>query len=146
MKPELKLTKEKDVGEIAKIYMQEFSKPPYKEQWTLKKSIEQISLYFKNYDLYTIFVGNNVVGFITVNSRFMCPGDVVFGEEIAIKEEYQNRGIGTFVISEIMSLYKKKGYKRFMGIVNKDSKVMTLYQKLGLYQSGTDILIEKRLR
>ena len=75
--------------------------PPYKEQWTLKKSIEQISLYFKNYDLYTIFVGNNVVGFITVNSRFMCPGDVVFGEEIAIKEEYQNRGIGTFVISEI---------------------------------------------
>jgi len=146
MKPELKLTKEKDIGEIAKIYMQEFSKPPYKEQWTLKKSIEQISLYFKNYDLYTILVGDKIVGFIALNSRFMCPGEVVFGEEIAIKEEYQNRGIGAYVFNEIFKIYKRKGYKRFIGIANKDSKVMTLYQKLGLYQSGTDILIEKRLR
>ena len=63
-----------------------------------------------------------------------------------IKEEYQNRGIGAYVFNEIFKIYKRKGYKRFIGIANKDSKVMTLYQKLGLYQSGTDILIEKRLR
>lgn len=146
MKPELKLTKENDIGEIAKIYMQEFSKPPYKEQWTLRKAIDQIALYYRNYDLYSIFVGNTIVGFIAVNSKFMCPGEVAFGEEIAIKDEYQNRGIGTFVFNEIFKIYKQKGYKRFLGIANKNSQANNLYRKLGLYQSNDYVLIEKRLR
>ncbi|MBI3623725.1 GNAT family N-acetyltransferase [Candidatus Pacearchaeota archaeon] len=146
MKPELRQAKEKDVGEIAKIYMEEFSKPPYKEQWTLKKAFEQIRLYSRNYDLYTITLGDKIIGFIAVNSKFMCPADVVFWKEIAIKEEYQNRGIGTFVISEIMNIYKEKGYKKIMGIVKKDFQATNLYRKLGIYQSNDNVLIEKRLR
>lgn len=146
MKPELKKSKESDINEIAKIYIEEFSKPPYKEQWTLKKALGQVRFYYVNYDLYTIFVGSTVVGFIAVNSRFMCPGEVAFGEEIAIKEEFQNRGIGTFVSKEIFRIYKEKGYKRFIAIANRNSRAMNLYNKLGLYQSNDDVLIEKRLR
>jgi len=143
----MKLTKskEQDLKEISKIYKQEFSKPPYNELWTENKALKAIQNYFKNMDLYTIKEENEIIGFIAINPKFMCPGEVAFGQEIAIKEEFQNKGIGALVFKEIFKIYKEKGFKRFLGIANKNSKAINLYTKLGINQSKTDILIEKKL-
>jgi ribosomal protein S18 acetylase RimI-like enzyme len=144
----MKLTKSKkeELKEISKIYSEEFSKPPYNENWTEEKAIKAVEDYFKNYDLYTIKADDEIVGFISVNPNFMCPGEVVFGEEIAIKESFQNKGIGTTVFKEIFKIYKEKGFKRFLGIVNVDSKAKELYKRLGIIPSKKDILIEKELK
>jgi len=143
----MKLTKSKELElkEISKIYMQEFSKPPYNEKWAEEKALGAITNYQENHDLYTIKINNEIVGFIAINPNFMCPGEVAFVEEIAIKESFQNKGIGTFVFKEIFKIYKEKGFKRFLGIVNVNSKAKKLYDKLGILPSKQDILIEKEL-
>lgn len=146
MKLSLSKTKKSEILTISKIYMTEFSKPPYSEVWTKKKAYKSIEGYFNTIDLYTIKAENEIVGFIAINPKFMCPGEVAFGEEIAIKEEFQNKGIGTFVFKEIFKIYQKKGFKRFLGIVNINSKAKELYKRIGLNPSKTDILIEKDIR
>lgn len=146
MKIELKKANKKNFNEIAKIYQTEFSKTPYNEKWTVKKATDKIKFFSKFYDLYSIFVNNKIVGFIVINPKFMCPGEVAFGEEIAIKEEFQRKGIGTFVFNKIFKIYKKKGFKNFMGIVNIKSKAYNLYKRLGIKPSKKDVLIERRLK
>ncbi|KHO47845.1 MAG: hypothetical protein QJ16_C0006G0019 [archaeon GW2011_AR1] len=150
----IRKTKKEDLKIISKIYRDEFSKPPYNENWTEKKSINKMRFFLKFYDLYSVIFKKQVIGFACINKNFMCPGEVAFWEEFAIKKEFQNGGIGTFVLNEIFKIYKKKGYKKFMGIVNLNSKGIVnlnskaskLYKKLNILPSKKNILIEKNLR
>ncbi|MBS3084255.1 GNAT family N-acetyltransferase [Candidatus Pacearchaeota archaeon] len=88
---------------------------------------------------------NKSVGFIIINPNQWCPGEIAFGEEIAIKSEFQNKGIGTKTFEMIFEKYKKRGFKRFMGMENKSSKAKSLYNKIGVKESETYVIIEKEL-
>ena len=98
MKLELKQTKKQDLPILSEIYRIEFSKPPYNESWTSKKAINQMNKFLKDYDIYTAFADNEIAGFIVVNPNFMCPGEVAFGEEMAVRKDLQGKGIGTFML------------------------------------------------
>ncbi len=146
MEIELIKSVDSDLPEIARIYTDEFSKPPYNENWTDAKAISKIELFQKFYDLYTIKVNNPIAGFVVINPNFMCPGEVAFFEEIAIKNNFQRKGIGTRVIGEIFDIYKNKGFKRCLAIANIEPTAYQLYKKLGILQNKKDVLIEKKLK
>lgn len=145
MKLELKKAKKQDLLKLAEIYMAEFSKPPYNEGWTLEKARNKMNSFLKDEDIYTVFVDNEIAGFIVIDPNFMCPGEVAFGDEMAVREDLQNKGIGTFMLKEIFKIYKQKGFKRFIGILDVESRVNNLYKRLGIFPSKKDVLIEKQL-
>ena len=146
MKISLMKSKGKELTEISKIYMEEFSKQPYDQKWTFKKAKDKMKFFSKYCDLYSIKIDSQVIGFIVVNSDFMFPGEVAFLEEMAIKEDFQGKGIGTAAIKSMIKNYKKKGFKRFLGMVNFKSKAFSFYKKSGLKLSRTDVLMEKELK
>lgn len=146
MKIILRKSKKPELKTLAKIYAEEFSKSPYNENWTLKKAYERINFYFKYYDLYSILLDGKLIGFISVNPRFMCPGEVAYGEEIAIAGNFQNKGIGTEVMKQIFEVYKKKGFKKFLCLVNKRGNSIKMFRKLNVNASKSDVLLEKKLR
>ncbi|MEK6917648.1 MAG: GNAT family N-acetyltransferase [Nanoarchaeota archaeon] len=145
MVTELRIAAQNELERIAKIYASEFSKPPYDESWTLEKAMKKIQFYNKNCDLYVIRYDDQVAGFIAINPNFMCPGEVAFGEELAIAERFQGKYITPIVLDKIFEIYKERGFKKFMGIVEKDSRPMKLYEKVGLVPSEKGVLIEKKL-
>ncbi|MEK6873302.1 MAG: GNAT family N-acetyltransferase [Nanoarchaeota archaeon] len=142
----LRKSKKSELKIISNIYMDEFSRSPYNEKWTFKKSYERISFYFKYYDLYVILLDRKLIGFIAVNPKFMCPGDVAYGEEMAIIKEFQKKGIGKEIIKKIFAIYKKKGFKRFLCLVNKKGNSIKMFKKLNVSESKSDILLEKKLK
>jgi len=146
MKLKLVESKKEEIPIIAEIYKTEFSKPPYNEPWTIRKAVDKMRFFIKYYDLYTIKADKEIVGFICVNPLFMCPGEVAFGEELAIKEEFQNKGIGTWTLKEIFEIYRKKGFKRFMGVLEEGARVVSLYNRLNIKPSKKYKLIEKKLK
>lgn len=146
MKLSLTKTKKNEIKAISNIYMIEFSKAPYNEKWTLVKAMKKMNFYYRFYDLYTIKSDKELVGFICINPTFFCPGEIAFGEEIAIKEGYKSKGIGTWVFKEIFKIYSKEGFKKFMGIVDSNSRAKKLYKRLGINPSKKNILIEKDIR
>lgn len=145
MDRKLVLANEKDLGSIAGIYSVEFSKPPYGEEWTEEKALRKISFYHEFYDLYSVLSGEEVVGFSAVNANFMCPGEVAFLEEFAVREDFQGRGIGGFVLDELIGIYRDKGFSRFMCISNFNSPALGLYLSRGLRASEGDVLLEREL-
>lgn len=108
----------------------------------LKKALTKLKLFSKYCDIWKIISQNEIVGFIIINPNQWCPGNIIFGEEMAIKSEFQNRKIATKAIKKIFSYYKTKGYKTFMGIINKNSKSFGLFKKAGLNQSSESVLME----
>jgi len=130
-----------DIREIAKIYAEEFSKPPYNESWTEDKAIFKITKFFSFCDIWKASIDNKIAGFIIINPNYWCPGEIVFGEEIAISQQYQMKGIGTQLVTKILEEYKSKGYKRFMGIININSKSLNLFKKFDLEKDKENIVI-----
>ena len=146
MKINLIKSEKKDLPILAEIYKTEFSKSPYNENWNVKKAKDKMKFFSENYDVYTIKTNDKIAGFVVINPRFMCPGEVAFGEEMAIKEEYKRKGAGTYALNKILDIYRKKGFKIYMGIVNKHSNSLGLHKKINAKESKSDIVVVKKLK
>ena len=144
----LKLAKAetKDLKEISRIYKEEFSKPPYNEQWTFALALKRMKNFLKEYDMWKLVYQNQIVGLTIINTNLWAPKSICFMEEMAVKNEFQNRGFGTFMINKIMKIYKKRGYSVFMAIALKKAKAFKLYKKLGIKESKSLVLIERRFQ
>ena len=137
----------KDLEDIAKIYKEEFSKPPYNEKWTSSLAIKKIKDYSTFCDIWKLNYNNEIAGFIIINTRgsIGLPKEVCFGEEIAVKSEYQGKGLGAFILEETFKKYKERGFKTFLGIANRNGP-LKLYKRLNLIPSKENILVERRLK
>lgn len=145
MSLKLRKAKSKDFKEIAQIYKEEFSKPPYNEKWTLAIALKKVKIFSRYCDIYVLEYKKKIVGFIAVNPYEMLPGSIAFGEELAVKSEYQGRGFGTFILKKIFRIYKKKGFKKFIGIADRKGP-LKLYKRLNLIPSKKQVLLERKLR
>ena|SRR3989344_3368980 len=146
MRIELKKAVKKDFNILASIYSEEFSKAPYNEPWNLEKALNKLEIFSKYCEIWKIDRNNQLVGFIIINPNQWCPGEIALGEEMAIKSNMQNKGIGTKAFELIFEEYKKRGFKRFMGMENRNSKAKSLYNKLNILKSKDYIVIEKELK
>ena len=70
---------------------------------------------------------------------------MAFLEEITVKSKYQRKGYGTFILKEILKIYKKRRFKTIMGIINKRG-LPNFYKPLNMLLSRKNMLVEKRLK
>lgn len=136
---------DKDLKDIAEIYKTEFSKPPYNEKWTSSIALKRIKEYYMFCDIWKLNYNGKIIGFIIINTKRWFPNNVCFGEEIAVKEDYQEKGLGTFIFKEIFRIYKERGFKKFAGITSKKSKALNLYNRLGIKESKDSVFIERNI-
>jgi len=137
--------KKSEFNKIAKIYIDEFSKPPYNEKWTKKLILKKLNIFSKYCNLYTIFYGKEIVGFLIVDPNRWLPGKVVFFEEMAIKSNYQGRGIGKYAFNWVEAKYEKKGYRVLQFISLKTSKAYKIYKKWGYKEDEKTAFFAKKL-
>ena len=145
-KMKIRKAKKENFKEIAKIYAEAFSEPPYGESWTNTKALKQINRFSKYCYIWEILYEKILVGFIVINPNFWFPGKFCFVEDIAIKKEFRGKGIGTKVLNNILGIYKKRGFKKLIMITNIKSRAYKLYKKIGILPSKEDILIERSLK
>ena len=145
MKIEIKKAQKKDFGEITEIYTEEFSKHPYNEPWTREKAIEKMKIFSKYCEIWKIISENKIAGFLVINPYQWCPGECIFGEVMAVKSELQNKGIGEKTWELIFEEYQKRGFKTFIGIQNRNSKVKNIYKRIGMKESQENFVIGRSL-
>jgi GNAT superfamily N-acetyltransferase len=141
----LKLADKSDFDKIAKIYVDEFSKEPFNEPWTFKFALGKLGIFSRYCDIWKIVFKEGIIGFLVINPNHWFLGETIFGEEMAVSEEFQGKGIGENAVLEILEIYKKKGYKKYMCLVNKKSKSFGLQKKIGVEESQFDKLMWRKL-
>lgn len=117
---------ERDLLEIVAIEEENFSQP-----WTREDFLHSIK---KDSDIYLVIEENNeILGY--------CGLWGVAGEgqinNVAVKKSYQSKGIGLYMMSQLISTGKSQGLQAFtLEVRESNEKAIALYQKLNFEICG----------
>jgi len=145
MDVQIRKPRRKDLKEVADIYMEEFSKPPYSEKWSFKIAFEKIKYFLKTDDIFVALVNSKVIGFIVCNFNFWFPGKTIFIEELAIREKFQGKGIGKKLLKYVEDYYTERGVESIVLLSNKNSKAYDFYKNLNYKVEKENVFMGKKL-
>jgi ribosomal protein S18 acetylase RimI-like enzyme len=94
-------------------------------------------IFEKNYDFgenYLIITKDNPIGYLRI--RFVA--NECWIEDIQIRAEYQNRGIGSWVLRNALIIAKSKGCEAIKLRVFKENPAKKLYTRFGFVQISDD--------
>jgi ribosomal protein S18 acetylase RimI-like enzyme len=146
MKKKIRKAKEKDLKEIAEIFMLGSNSPPYNEKWDKKTALNKIKGYVEDkHEIYVAIMDNHIVGFITAKPEYLYRGDKIVIAEFYVKKEFQNKGIGTALLNKIEKIYKKNA-KTLALITHVSAPALKFYKDNGFEPQKQVIFMKKRLR
>jgi len=140
---EIRKAKKEDEKEIAKILMEESSKPPYDEKYTFEGAKGETSRLAKG-DLYVAVDGCEIVGFIASNIT-ESDKEKVYISELWLKKKFQGKGIGKRLVEFIEDYYRTKGVKKIRLVSKIKSKAFGFYKKLNYKEYKEMVFMEKKL-
>jgi aminoglycoside 6'-N-acetyltransferase I len=111
---------------------------PYDLLLLADPSREMIDSFLPHSDLYLALDSGNVIGLVVL---FPLDSDTAEIKNIAVKPEHQGKGIGKWLLENILSVAREKHFRRLIiGTANS----MARYQKVGfkVYAVKKDFLIE----
>ena len=135
----------KDLKEITNLMLEEFSKPPFNEKENFDRVIKSLKFYFDIGKIYVAKIGTEIVGIIVFKIERYWEGKVLIIEDLAVKDNFKEQGIGKKLIDFVENYPKKNNIKRILFVTDKRSKSLGFYRKLGYKEKKNRINMTKRL-
>ena len=143
----IRKVRKKDLGAVARIFREEFGKPPYREKWTKKEAIKRINNYSKISSIFVLEKGKHIVGFIIFRDYRLWE-DMHIGsiDEIVVSSKFQQRGAGTLLINHAEDYFRKKDIRVITCMSNRKSLAFKFYKKKGFTINRDKVFMEKILK
>ena len=142
----IKKASAKDLKEIGKLMLEEFSKPPFNENVSLSSVLKSLNFYFKIGKILTMIDKKEIVGVAVFKIEQYWEGKVIIIEDLAVKEEYKKQGVGKKLMNEVESHAKKNNVTLIHFITNEKSLAIKFYKKLGYKQRKNGVLFDKKIK
>ena len=120
-----------DVEEIAKLMLEEFSKPPFNEKTTINSVIKSLNFYFKIGKVFVAMEDKKIVGIVVFKVEQWWEGPVILIEDLAVKEDFKKQGTGKSLTDAVESYGKKIRAKAVSFATNSKSSAVEFYIKHG---------------
>ena len=141
----IKKAQEKDLEKIAKVFKQEFRKPPYDEYWTEETALKRIKEYFNKSTIFFVEEEKDIIGFIIFNIYTWFDGKKANIQEFAISADHQGKGIGKSLYQYLESYLKKQDVKSIELMSEKKSKAFNIYNLWGYKLDKDFVYLSKKL-
>lgn len=88
-------------------------------------------------DIFVLYDDEVLIGEIHVmyksdNEMYAIPGKRAYMFAFRIRESYQNKGYGTYLLKTVLTMLKKQGYSEFtVGVEDNNFRAIHMYQKMG---------------
>ena len=79
---EIRKAARKDIGEIAKLMIDEFSKPPFSEKANVKNVLKSLNFYFKLGRIDVALIGKKIVGVVVFKVEQYWEGPVIMSRTL----------------------------------------------------------------
>lgn len=133
----------KDIREIAKLMIGEFSKPPFKEKSTINSVIKSLNFYFKIGKVFVAIEAKKIVGLVVFKVEQWWEGPVILIEDLAVKEDFKKQGVGKKLTDKVEEYAKKIKAKAVSFTTHKKSSAVKFYTKQG-YKIEKNTLFMRR--
>ena len=142
----IRTTTKKDIREIAKLMLEEFSKPPFNEKTTINSVIKSLNFYFKIGKAFVAIEHKDIIGIAIFKVEQWWEGPVILIEDLAVKEDFQKQGIGKKLTDAVENYGKKMRVKAVSFATNKKSSAVKFYAKQGYKIEKNRIFMRKKLK
>ena len=139
----IRKTTKKDIKEIVKIFIKEYSKQPYNENWTIVQATKRINAYFKNDNIFVLEINKQIEGFIIIGFYYWHVGLRGHINEIAVMEEYQGKGYGKMLMKFGEDYIKSKNAKEISLLTSTKSLAFKMYKNLSYKEEGYVTMYKK---
>ncbi|MDD5182331.1 MAG: GNAT family N-acetyltransferase [Candidatus Nanoarchaeia archaeon] len=136
----------REIKEIAKLMLKEFSKPPFNENASLKAVIKSLNFYFKVGKVYVAVIDKRIIGIVVFKVEQYWEGPVVIIEDLAIKEEFKKQGIGKKLMDNVEAYAKKNKIRAVYFKTNRKSPAVKFYKKQGYKLKKEVVSMEKKIK
>jgi len=136
----------KDIREIAKLMIGEFSKPPFKEKTTINAVIKSLNFYFKIGKAFVAVEDKKIVGIVVFKVEQWWEGPVILIEDLAVKEDFKKQGIGKKLTDKVEEYAKKIKANSVSFATNSKSSAVKFYTKQGYKKEKNRIFMRKNLK
>jgi len=145
-KLKIKKATRKDIKEIGKLMLEEFSKPPFNERVSLNSVIKSLNYDFKIGKIYIAVESKEIIGVVNFCIEQYWEGSVIIIEDLAVKEEFKKKGIGKSLMEFVEEFARKNKIGAIYFSTNKKSKAVRFYEKLGYKVEKDTIFMGKKLK
>ncbi len=142
----IKHAKKKDITGIAKLMLEEFSKPPFKEKNTINSVIKSLNFYFKIGKAFIAIDNNKIIGVVVFKVEQWWEGPIVIIEDLAVKEDFKKQGIGKNLIDNVEHYAKKIKAKTVSFTTHKKSSAVKFYTKQGYKIEKNTLFMRKKVK
>jgi len=136
----------KDIREIAKLMIEEFSKFPFKEKTTINSAIKSLNFYFKIGKSFVAEEDKKIVGIVIFKVEQWWEGPVILIEDLAVKEDFKKQGIGKKLIEKVEEYAKEIKAKSVNLITHKKSSAVKFYTKQGYKIEKDTLFMIKKIK
>ena len=135
----------KDIKEIARLMLNEFSKPPFKERATISAVIKSLNFYFKIGKAFVAVTGDKIAGAVVFKNEQWWDGRVLLIEDLAVKDEFKHHELGKHLINKIESYARENKIKTIAFSTNRKSSSIKFYKKQGYRVMPDRLFMKKRI-
>ncbi len=136
----------KDIMEIAKLMIEEFSKPPFKEKTTINSVIKSLNFYFRIGKAFVAVEDKKIVGILVFKVEQWWEGPVMLIEDLAVKEDFKKQGIGKKLTDKVEKYGNKINASAVSFATNSKSSAVKFYSKQGYKKEKNRIFMRKNLK
>ena len=142
----LRKATKKDIREIAKLMLEEFSKFPFKEKTTINSIIKSLTFYLKIGKAFVAIEDKKIVGIMIFKVEQWWEGPVILIEDLAVKEDFKKQGIGKNLTDKVEDYAKKIKAKSVNFITHKKSTAIKFYTKQGYKFEKNTLFMKKKIK
>ena len=136
-----------DIDGISKMYVETFNAPPWNDEWSVETASKRLHQFINCEDFYGIKAYQEEVlcGMILGSQEQFYDGIMFNIKEFCVKNEMQNKGIGTKILFEFEKRLKNKGITEIVLFTSRDDGTEGFYSRRGLKSYNSMVMMGKQL-
>jgi ribosomal protein S18 acetylase RimI-like enzyme len=138
---------ESDISACAVILQGAYEREPYNEAFEAGNAEGYIRAkfsYCREQSLVAVDGDGLVAGFILVSASVWADGKQAILEEIAVRADSENQGVGKSLINHAEQYLKDHGFKSMMLWAKNDKRLLAFYEKQGFGVSQDSVVMFKQ--
>ncbi len=142
----IKKATKRDIREISKLMLEEFSKPPFQEKSTINSVIKSLAFYLKIGKGFVAVEDKKIIGVVIFKVEQWWEGPVVLIEDLAVKEGFKKQGIEKQLTDKVEEYAKEIKAKSVSFITHKKSCSVKFYVKQGYKIEKNTLFMRKDIK